>query len=207
MPSVDFNQVAEVFMRPELLQHPQIPAALAGVSPRIIMGQDWWDVQRRIVYAKNSGHCWACGEEGRLEAHEVYEVDYKLGRMVFIEIVALCGLCHSFVHIGRTTRLMEEKKITKEAWKQILKHSLAVLKGAGLKAHWGLGIVLRFLPTSMSVKDVLWLTRVRLKRIEPIPPRPIPVPWRSWRMVFQDKEYPPRFLGPTESRNYYMTEE
>lgn len=93
------------FVRPELLTHPPIPAALAGLNPRTIMGQAKWDVVRQEVYQENNYCCWACGiHKSRawrhfwLEAHETYAYNEAARVARLNEIVALCQRCHMFVH-------------------------------------------------------------------------------------------------------------
>jgi hypothetical protein len=106
-----------------------------GLNPRLLLGQDWWDRQRHAAYAKRNFHCWACGIPRRdavLEGHEEYEVNYEVGRMTFLRVVALCPLCHSFVHSGRLTAKHRQGKLDGDTFKFIITHGLDILERAGL---------------------------------------------------------------------------
>jgi len=139
-------------LRPEILLHPNIPKPLHGIAPRTILGKDWWDKHRQIAYAKNDYRCWACGVHKTdakyhqwLEAHEFYEIDYAKGRVVFVELVALCHACHNFIHDGRMVHLVDEGKMDEKQYREILKHGNRILAKAGLvredlggpTAEWG----------------------------------------------------------------------
>jgi hypothetical protein len=123
-----------------------------GLSPRTIKGQEWWDEQRQIAYAKTEYCCAACGvskNEAKyhlwLEAHELYEIDYDSGRMLFVEIVALCHSCHNYIHSGRMKALVNKGEMTEEKRADILMHGDALIEKAKLKkpripskcAEWG----------------------------------------------------------------------
>lgn len=93
--------------RLELLAYPQIPKPLHAVNPRSIKGEVWWDQVRHQAYRKLNQHCHACGTHRSqallkpyLDAHEVYDIDYRTGRVELLEVVALCRACHDFIHAG-----------------------------------------------------------------------------------------------------------
>ena len=72
--------------KPKILAHPNIPKPLHGISPRTIMGDDWWNKTRQEVYKKYDYHCIACGvakEDAKkhqwLEAHEFWNINYETG--------------------------------------------------------------------------------------------------------------------------------
>ena len=99
---IDFNEIGEpLFRRPELILHPKIPKNLFGVNPRTHYGQLWWDLARKLAYMRNNGCCWACGTAGPLEAHEAYRYNYEEHTATFVEVVALCNMCHMAIHLGR----------------------------------------------------------------------------------------------------------
>ncbi len=114
------------FKRPEILADPPILRQLFYINPRTILGDSWWQAERKLAIAANNECCWACGihprTEGRyrkyLECHERYEQEVYWGgkpnhsyvRVTLKEVVALCNACHSFIHRGRLEFLGHKRK-------------------------------------------------------------------------------------------------
>lgn len=192
------------FLRPELLRHPQIPSPMATVAPRIIEGPDWWNEVRVKAYGANNYHCWACGATDRLEAHEVYVVDYSKATLTFVEVTALCPMCHNFIHCGRLTKLMAQRKITRPAWRSAIKHGIGVLTAANLQAHWGLRPVIASARYILDAQgDDKWLSNV-LAHVEPPPRLSATFPeWSAWRMIYNGKAYPPRYTSELEAQRAF----
>lgn len=192
-----------LYTRPELLLHPQIPRPMHGVSPRNIMGQDWWDEQRRAVYAGNNHCCWACGDDGPLEAHECYDVDYERARMTFKEVVALCSDCHTFIHLGRAGSLVGSGKMTEREFKRIVRTKYLWLKKHNLLPGWQFYLTLSSLSKSYIISKPQWLKRILAEGLTI--PRPVypQQPWETWRMVFNGVEYTPTYHTDEEIRQAY----
>lgn len=133
MPRIDFQEVNRVlFVRPDLLLHPMIPTSLHGVNPRTILGTEWWNETRSRAYLENNYHCWACGSKDNklpLEAHEIYEYDFRRRVLIFTEVAGLCRYCHSFIHIGHTLKTVNDSKA-----RYIFRHGCSVLRPVG-KIH------------------------------------------------------------------------
>ena len=126
--------------RPEILLQNNTVKPLHQVVPRTILGKKWWDETRQAAYEATDFHCIACGvPKGSakyhrwLEGHEVYSINYRAGRMTYIETVALCHRCHNFIHDGRLKALLDRKEITQEKYDDIINHGKIVLKEAKLK--------------------------------------------------------------------------
>jgi hypothetical protein len=126
-------------LRPELLLSPNIPQPMHGMAPREILGRKWWDATRKAAYRATAFHCLACGvhkaaaEYHRwLEGHEVYSIDYVLGRMIYLETVSLCHFCHNSIHDGRLKVLLEKSEIHHAKYAAIIQHRDTVLARAGL---------------------------------------------------------------------------
>lgn len=191
------------FVRPELLTHPQIPKALSGVAPRAIMGQEWWDEARRMVYEQNNHCCWACGDDGVLEAHECYHIDYEHARLIFDELVALCPNCHSFIHLGRAGTLVGRGILTERDFKYIIRTRYALLERNNLKPSWQFYRTLSSLCKSYTISKPLWLQRIMAdSTFVPRPPSYVHL-WEDWRMVFEGREYPPVYHSEREVREVY----
>ena len=125
--------------RPEVLLCPNIPKMMHGIAPRVVLGQKWWDMTRKAAYASTSFCCVACGVwkhdaqyRSWLEGHEWFSVDYKAGRVTYIECVPLCHFCHNAIHSGRLAALLEKGQITHQKYAAILQHKERILKEAGL---------------------------------------------------------------------------
>ena len=126
--------------RPEILLRNNTVKPLHQVVPRIILGREWWDTTRQAAYLATDFHCIACGVPKALarwhqwlEGHEVYKIDYRAGRMTYIETVALCHSCHNFIHNGRLKALLDKGEITEDKYFMIMAHGESVLKEAKLK--------------------------------------------------------------------------
>src|SRR5581483_565988 len=190
------------FPEPKLLLHPNIPKPLHGLNPRTIMGQAWWDEQRQRAYATHKYRCWACGVhkmnaeiKPQLEAHENYEIDYAKGRMKIIEIVALCPMCHAFIHNGRVQALTLNGEMEYvNAWR-ILHHGFNVLKKAGLPPNpFALRVAATL--TKNDPDAPIWAKPIILAPLiidNPMPEGGEDIEWGDWRLVFGGKEYKPLF--------------
>lgn len=126
--------------RPEILLCHRIPEPLHGVAPRVVLGGKWWDKTRKEAYKSTNYHCIACGVHKLsakyrkwLEAHEVYYIDYLVGRMEYVETVPLCHFCHNFIHMGRLQALLERGQINHGKFTAIVQHGNSVLKKANLR--------------------------------------------------------------------------
>ena len=127
-------------LRPEVLLSGNVPKPMHGVAPRVVLGKKWWDETRKAAYQSTGRHCVACGVHESnapyrrwLEGHELYEVDYLLGRMTYLETVPLCHACHCFIHDGRLLSLLEKGEISRAKYDTIIAHGEAVLRKAGLQ--------------------------------------------------------------------------
>lgn len=171
---------------PEVLSHPHIPKPLHEVNPRNIMGKEAWDITRQKAYHSTNYHCVACGvhktkarKHKWLEAHEFYKFDYENGRVEIEKIIPLCHFCHNFIHSGRLSMIMGKDK-TKTEVKNILKHGIAVLSKNNLKAF----------PFTLKFAQSLGVDTAGVEAYD-MPDSS--VEWGDWRMIWEGKEYPPKY--------------
>lgn len=129
--------------RPELLLTQPVPAPMHGLAPRVVLGKRWWDAVRFAAYRSTGYCCAACGVKrfGEvwcqwLEGHEVYEIDYLVGRMVYVETVPMCQRCHAFVHPGYLRLRLDEGIITPADYRDVVDHGERVLREARLDRRY-----------------------------------------------------------------------
>ncbi len=164
------------FPDPSILLHPQIPKPLHLLNPRTLLGQEWWDEQRQIAYARHNYHCHACGIHKLLpryhkwlEAHEFYSINYKTGEVRFIELVALCHSCHNYIHKGRMQKILDSVDMPRKKYNTIIAHGNKILKDNNLRATQ---------PTIICS-------------------------WADWHLVIDDKNYGQRFHSYAEWKSYW----
>jgi hypothetical protein len=106
------------------------PAPLHGVNPRLMMGDYDWDKVRKDTYAKSNNKCAICGDTGlnqgfphAVEAHEIWDYDFKTCTQIFMGLVALCPICHKVIHWAQNEMALNSGTITREEFnrQQILK--------------------------------------------------------------------------------------
>jgi hypothetical protein len=194
--------------RPELLVHGNIPKALHGVAPREIMPSKWWEKERKASYAANDYHCWCCGNHKLssprkvLEAHEAYDIDYKNGTVELKEIVALCRNCHMFIHSGRMLSMFLNGELSRERTLRILNLGFSRLKANGLKPFAGTVIVYLIVRYGLTEEDATEVARSRFGYSKDDMNEDA-IPWNSWKLVFNDKEYYSLFKDKPEWKMFY----
>lgn len=171
-------------LRPELLLHSNIPKVLHGVAPRVVLGQAWWDRERRACYKKAEFYCESCGVSKYqakyhqwLEAHERYEIDYQKGRAKYVGCVALCHFCHCYIHSGRLQALLEKGEVHHHKFTAIHQHGDAVLAAAGLKRD------------SHAIREAIVQDLIRNGRM---------AEWSKWRLRIGRNLYKPLYATMEE---------
>jgi len=190
-------------MKPEILCHPHIPKPMHGLSPRTIMGQEWWNIERQKVYASTEYHCAACGVHKRdakgfkwLEAHEYWKIDYEKGICEILSIEPLCHYCHNFIHSGRLSMVINKDKSKKEVM-EILEHGFRILSEHKLKCF----------PFTLDLAKQLKCKTFRVKPYE-MPEEKMPwekgyIRWGDWKLVWEGKVYWSKFKSFEEWRKHY----
>ena len=203
-PATDFSHPSEykssgikLELHPEILMHPNIPKPLHEVNPRNIMGQAKWDIVRQDAYASTDYHCIACGvhkSEAKghqwLEAHEFYNIDYSAGRVEVDRIIPLCHYCHNFIHSGRL-HMVTGKEKTEEEVIEILKHGFKILSDNNLSAfHFTVHLAHELDVDTLGV-------------VPTITPDGETPAWEDWRLIWEGKEYPPKYKTYEEWKERY----
>lgn len=188
-------------LRPELLLHPQIPMPLHGLSPRSILGKRWWDTKRHAVYFRANFCCEACGVHKTqakyrqwLECHEDYKIDYEKGTMEINDFVALCHMCHNYIHNHRLSMLLAHGKVSERFVYDILTHGNEVLKKANLPLN----------PFAVHIWNVLFSGENDIQTEIEIPFST--VKWSDWRMILEGKEYEPLWENEQAHMSHYSGE-
>lgn len=161
--------------RPSILCGPNIPQPLHGLAPRVVLGINWWNHERRKAYESTRHRCLACGVPKYcasyhqwLEAHETYSIDYAKGLAVYTGSVPLCHLCHNYIHDGRLQALLDQGKIHHAKYVAIIQHGDQVLRDAKL------------------TRPTIEQRAIALSQIEC-------APWEQWRMSVNGVEYEPLY--------------
>ena len=106
---MDYNDYKNLKLKFEL-----VPDGCWYSNLRSALKPSEWDKVRRAAYARANGKCTICGRTvNRLEAHERWSYNEKLGIQKLEDIIAVCHLCHSVIHIGRTQLTGDEDKAIK----------------------------------------------------------------------------------------------
>lgn len=184
-------------IRPDLLSMPNVPKPLHGLNPRTIMGNHAWNIERKKVYQSTDYHCAACGVHAsnadfyqRVEAHEIYKIDYANGKATLLDIVPLCHSCHMFIHSGLLRIKAQKKEVSANHVRKIMAHGAKVLvKGQGRV----------FLGTA-QLMDLVGVSRGGLTVIAP--PKNV-AEWSRWRLIWRGEEYKTEFTSMRDWQKRY----
>ncbi len=97
-----------------LLDFELVPDGCWYSNLRTLLKKSQWDILRKNAYERAEGKCMICSAKPkRLEAHERWSYNEKTCVQKLEDIIAVCHLCHSVIHIGRTQLMGEEDKAIK----------------------------------------------------------------------------------------------
>ena len=91
-----------------------VPKPLWYNNLRNRMERKDWDRIRKQTYADFGYKCGICGEEGRLNCHEIWEYNDTKYVQKLLGFIALCDLCHHIKHIGLAGILAERGELDYE---------------------------------------------------------------------------------------------
>ena len=196
-------------LRPEILRHSQIPKALHGVSPRNIIGKYLWDTNRAKIIHEQEHVCKACGVHEKLtkygkklEIHEVYEINYQTGEVKFMEFVAICNFCHSFIHAGLLKIRHITGKISKKMYEEIMIHGINLLSQNALAPDPYTFLDWLYHTESLSNIEVQNRLTKYQKEQKDIIDR-YNVKWSDWHLVFDGKKYYSKFKDLEDWKKFY----
>lgn len=95
-------------MKEYKLKFQLVPDSCWYSNLRTVLPPKIWKIIRADAISRSGGKCAICGREKPLEAHEVWEYDEQNGIQKLTDVMAVCKMCHSVIHIGRTTMLGKE---------------------------------------------------------------------------------------------------
>lgn len=185
-------------LKPEILTHPHIPKPLHGLNPRTLMGDIWWNVERKKAYDRTGYRCIACGvpkhlakKHKWLEAHEFWSINYETGVCEVKSIEPLCHYCHNFIHSGRLSMILNKEKSRTEI-KEILEHGFKILADNNLNAF----------PFTIDFAQTIGARTFGVKAYN-LPKNAETLKWGDYKMIFNGKEYPPLHNSHAEWKHFY----
>ena len=86
-----------------------LPSGAFYSNLRTTLSKKAWDFIRKDAYSRHAHTCAICGAKPkRLEAHEVWHFDLETKTQTLKDVISVCHLCHSVIHIGRTQLVGDE---------------------------------------------------------------------------------------------------
>ena len=82
-----------------------LPVTTWEQNVRNILGSEAWDKMRKHAYKAAGFRCEICGDGGKLEAHERFDLINETGVQRLAAIESLCPYCHKARHLGIARRL------------------------------------------------------------------------------------------------------
>jgi len=204
------------FPDPAILLCPNTPRPLHEITPRSILGSQWWDIVRKEAYARHGQHCAACGVHKdnakayqRLEAHELYRIDFAQGTAELIEVVALCHYCHGFIHDNRQYNILVntngkgDRQVREDRYLEILEHGNQQLQPLLERCNgWRKGDTWKA-PYQETVLFPLAFPNVRVPRLAHLKNVGLNAPWHQWRLILCGQEHPSKFRSEEDWRAHY----
>lgn len=169
-------------------------------NPRTIMGTKAWSEARTACYEACGRKCEICGADcpaGRMDAHELYEMDYERKTCTFVRLIGLCKKCHGgVIHSGRAITMYKNHMPlwTKPIMLEAAEHGFQLVQKWN-KLHPDEKPLRMF----STIKD--WLKEPSLTmglqllidqygiEFYDVPPTDTKNDWGKWKLIYEGAEY------------------
>ena len=89
-----------------------VPDGCFKSNLRNILSKAQWDFIKNDAKKRSNGKCSICGKSyGRLDAHEKWSYDVKLGVQKLEDVITVCADCHGAIHMNRSQLFSNAEKI------------------------------------------------------------------------------------------------
>lgn len=189
----------------KILSMPNVPKPLHTLAPRIIFGQSTWDRMRKRCYYSAGYKCEVCGcepEKGKLDAHEVYLVDYDKCTSIFVRTIALCRKCHTEpgVHTGRAYTMYRNGNVLMPKQKLLegVEHIFKLVNDYNQNRSKGkeelrlFATYVQYWKDKTLREDMGRLINQYDIKFYNVPPTETER-WGDWKLIIGNKEYPTKF--------------
>ena len=80
-----------------------LPSGAFYSNLRTVLSKKAWDFIRKDAYSRFNNKCSICASKPKiLDAHEVWHFDLETKTQTLVDVIPVCHLCHSVIHISRT---------------------------------------------------------------------------------------------------------
>lgn len=198
-----------------ILTMPNCPLPLHGLAPRTIMGRTEWDKYRKRCYERAKYTCQASGMylgKGKIDAHELYTVDWANQTATFERAVGLNHHLHTiFIHSGRAITIFERggPTVPRSLMLATLKAGFELISEYNMK-HYDeeplrvFDTILEWAKNPMLERDVNGLIEKYKIKFYTFNKKYINKKhWGNWKLIYNGKEYPTKFTNQKDWEDYY----
>lgn len=184
-------------LKPYILSSPNIPKPLHGLTPKLLLGENWWKNEKKIAKNRTKETCSACGITKQnakiykwLELHGYYTFNNSNGILTIHSFEPLCHYCHSFIHSGLLTHKYNTKRIDINRYKAILQHGIEILNKNTLDIFGYTKLMCENMNiNTYNLKSIFSNTNLK---------------WSNYRLLLNNKEYKPIFKSFDDWKQYYI---
>lgn len=169
-------------------------------APRTLISRTEWDEMRNECYENCGRRCEICGAEcppGKMDAHELYDINYKRKTSKFVRLVGLCKTCHGgVIHSGRAITMYKKGYPwwDKEVMLRAAEHGFQLVHEWN-KSHPDKNPLKMFQTIEewteepsleLELRELIQKYQIEFYRV---PPTDTPKDWGQWKLLFNDEQY------------------
>lgn len=180
---------------------------ITGNCPRNIMGQTKWNLARAKCYMDADYTCEICGQNlgaGKCASHELYSTDYLAHRVVFERYICVCKKCHDLIHSGRSLTMYKRdgRNYSKDYLLSIAKRGMKLVYDYNQMHEHKLQMYGTLIEWMKDPELGKWVepmvNQYQIEFYSPVDPGEDKKSWGKWRLIYNGKEYEPKYKNAKE---------